>query len=278
MGRIADSLEAGLLTARAGRTGEAKGALERLLRTTRPRQTWASRHDSAIRGTMERLSKARRPSNIVLGQTTTMASVFLVDDHALVRAGFRRILEDSDEFEVIGEAGNAATAVAEITRLKPRIVLMDISLPDGSGIEATRTLHEVLPECLIVMLSQYDRVHFVEDALRAGASGYLLKTADAGELRTGLLSVLDGNRSLSPEVANRLVRGIAGSDEARLTKRESEVLKLVADGLSSKEIAVSLDISPRTAETHRANLMNKLNVGSVAELVRLAIREGFVPP
>lgn len=209
-----------------------------------------------------------------------MASVFLVDDHALVRAGFRRILEDSDEFEVVGEAGNAATAVAEITRLEPRIVLMDISLPDGSGIEATRTIHEALPECLIVMLSQYDRVHFVEDALRAGASGYLLKTADAGELRTGLLSVLDGNRSLSPEVANRLVRGIAGSgsDDARLTKRESEVLKLVAEGLSSKEIAASLDISPRTAETHRANLMSKLNVGSVAELVRLAIREGFVPP
>jgi len=209
-----------------------------------------------------------------------MASVFLVDDHGLVRAGFRRILEDSDEFDVVGEAGDAATAIEEITRLEPRIVLMDISLPDGSGIEATRTIHERLPECLIVMLSQYDRVHFVEDALRAGASGYLLKTADADELRAGLRSVLAGNRSLSPEVANRLFQGISGSgsDNPRLTKRESEVLKLVAEGLSSKEIAANLDISPRTAETHRANLMNKLNVGSVAELVRLAIREGFVPP
>ena len=212
-----------------------------------------------------------------------MASVFLVDDHALVRAGFRRILEDSEEFEVVGEAGDAKTAIAAIEQLAPRIVLMDISLPDGSGIEATRTIHEAQPECLIVMLSQYDRVHFVEDALRAGASGYLLKTADADEFRAGLRSVLEGNRSLSPEVANQLVQGLRSSGnaqggQARLTKRESEVLKLVAEGLSSKEIASSLSISPRTAETHRANLMNKLGVSSVAELVRLAIREGFVPP
>ena len=212
-----------------------------------------------------------------------MASVFLVDDHALVRAGFRRILEDSEEFEVVGEAGDAKRAIEAIERLQPRSVLMDISLPDGSGIEATQTLHEAHPDCLIVMLSQYDRVHFVEDALRAGASGYLLKTADADEFRAGLRSVLEGNRSLSPEVANQLVQGLRSSGnaqggQARLTKRESEVLKLVAEGLSSKEIASSLSISPRTAETHRANLMNKLGLGSVAELVRLAIREGFVPP
>ena len=212
-----------------------------------------------------------------------MASVFLVDDHALVRAGFRRILEDSDEFEVVGEAGDATSAIKQILELQPRIVLMDISLPDGSGIEATQEIHESHPDCLIVMLSQYDRVHFVEDALRAGAAGYLLKTADADEFRAGLRSVLDGNRSLSPEVANRLVQGIRSGGnnqdgQARLTRRENEVLKLVAEGLSSKEIAADLNISPRTAETHRANLMNKLNVGSVAELVRLAIREGFVPP
>jgi DNA-binding NarL/FixJ family response regulator len=205
--------------------------------------------------------------------------VLLVDDHALVRAGFRKIIDDCDEFEVVGEAGDAAAALESAIALQPAIVLMDISLPDGSGIEAIKSIREAVPDCRVVMLSQYDRVHYVEDALRAGATGYLLKTASAQDLTKGLHAALQGSCSLSPEVASRIVESFteAGS-KPRLTTRESEVLRLVAEGMSSKQIALELNISPRTAETHRANVMSKLGFNGIADLVRFAIREGFVAP
>ena len=204
-------------------------------------------------------------------------TVLLVDDHVLLRAGLRRILDESGEFDVVGEAGDLATALEQAAALQPALVLMDVGLPDGSGIKAIRSVQESVEGCLVVMLSQFEGRHYVEDALRAGASGYLLKTCTAEELTTGLRSALDGGLSLSPEVASRVIEGLAGSSTpVRLTTRESEVLRLVAEGLSNKAIAATLKISPRTAETHRANVMSKLGFHGVADLVRFAIREGFV--
>ncbi len=205
--------------------------------------------------------------------------VLLVDDHALVRAGLRRLLDDSGEFEVVGEAGDVATAIQGAIDLKPALVLLDVALPGGSGIEAIHSILEEVEDCRVVMLSQFEGRHYVEDALRAGASGYLLKTSTAEELTSGLHAALEGGCSLSPEVASRVIEGLTGSgSQVRLTTRENEVLRLVAEGLSSKAIATELKISPRTAETHRANVMSKLGFHGVADLVRFAIREGFVTP
>jgi DNA-binding NarL/FixJ family response regulator len=195
----------------------------------------------------------------------------------LVRTGFGRILDDSGDFQVVGEAGDAATGIELAAALQPALVLMDISLPRVSGIAAIPPIFEAAPDCRIVMLSQFEGVQFVEDALRAGASGYLLKTSTAEELTSGLRSAMQGGCSLSPEVVSRLVQGFSNNDSsARLTTRENEILRLVAEGMSSKQIAVELAISPRTAETHRGNVMSKLGFHGVADLVRFAIREGFV--
>lgn len=205
-------------------------------------------------------------------------SVLLVDDHDLVRAGFRRILEEAEQFEVVGEAGSAAAAIEAAQRHRPDLILMDLSLPDTTGIEAIASIREFHDDCRIVMLSQYDRANLIEEALEAGASGYVLKTASADELLRALEEALSGSRSLSPEAASRIVASVAGRDSSRLTTRETEVLRLVAEGMSSKQIAAELHISPRTAETHRANVMSKLGFNGVADLVRFAVREGFVAP
>lgn len=154
---------------------------------------------------------------------------------------------------------------------------MDISIPGGSGIEAIQQIRQVEANCRFVMLSQHDSAHYVEEALRAGASAYLLKTASAEQLIQALHSALEGSPGVPPEEAAHIIESFGEpAPHAHLTSREIQVLRLVAEGHSSKEIASLLDISPRTAETHRANVMSKLGFGSVADLVRFAIREGFV--
>ena len=208
--------------------------------------------------------------------------VALIDDHAIVRDGLRRMLEASGEFEVILECGDGRTAVEMILKAKPDIAIIDIWLPQLSGIEVTKRIKQELPFCKVLILSQHDRADFVEAALLEGASGYLLKSSSGSDLIAALHAIRQGKCFLSPEIAQHLVSALAHPLEKRglgrslLTAREREVLQLIAEGLSSKEVGATLGVSTRTAETHRTSLMNKLGVHKVAGLVRFAIREGYV--
>jgi DNA-binding NarL/FixJ family response regulator len=210
--------------------------------------------------------------------------VAIIEDHAIVRDGLRRLLEASGEFEVILECGDGRVAVDKLLKAKPDIAIVDIWLPQLSGIDVTKRIREDMSYCKVVILSQHDRSDFVEAALLEGASGYVLKSASGTDLLAALRAVRAGKCFLSPEIAQHLVSAFASPPEeralgrARLTAREREVLQLIAEGLSSKEVAATLGVSTRTAETHRTSLMNKLGVHKVAGLVRFAIREGFVSP
>ncbi len=210
--------------------------------------------------------------------------VAVVEDHTILRDGLRRVLEASGEFEVVAECGDGREAVEAVLRAKPDVAIVDIWLPTLSGLEVTKQLHEKLPQCKVVILSQHDRSDFVEAALRDGASGYVLKSAPATDLLAAVRAARAGKCFLSPEIAQHLVTAFSSPPEeramgqSRLTPREREVLQLIAEGLSSKEIAASLGVSTRTAETHRTSVMNKLDVHKVAGLVRFAIREGLVAP
>jgi DNA-binding NarL/FixJ family response regulator len=210
--------------------------------------------------------------------------VAIIDDHAIIRDGIRRLLEASGEFEVVCESGDGRTAVEMILRAKPDIAVVDIWLPQLSGIDVTKRVREECPSCKVVILSQHERSDFVEAALLEGAAGYVLKSASEADLLGALRVVKQGKCFLSPEIAQHLVSAFASPPEeralgrARLTAREREVLQLIAEGLSSKEIAASLGVSTRTAETHRNSLMNKLGVHKAPGLVRYAIREGLVSP
>jgi DNA-binding NarL/FixJ family response regulator len=210
--------------------------------------------------------------------------VVIVDDHAIIRDGIRRLLEVSGEFEVVGEAGDGRSAVELILRTKPDLAVVDIWLPHLSGIDVTTRVREEVPACKVVILSQHDRSDFVEAALLEGASGYVLKSARETDLLAALRVVRQGKCFLSPEIAQHLVTAFARPPEeramgrVRLTGREREVLQLIAEGLSSKEIAATLGVSTRTAETHRNALMAKVGVHKAPGLVRYAIREGLVSP
>ena len=210
--------------------------------------------------------------------------VAVVEDHTILRDGLRRVLEASGEFEVVAECGDGREAVEQLLRVKPDVAIVDIWLPTLSGLEVTKQLHAELPHCKVVILSQHDRSDFVELALREGAAGYVLKSAPATDLLAAVRAARAGKCFLSPEIAQHLVTAFSSPPEeraighSRLTAREREVLQLIAEGLSSKEIAATLGVSTRTAETHRTSVMNKLNVHKVAGLVRFAIREGLVSP
>lgn len=211
-------------------------------------------------------------------------TVVLVDDHRLVRDGFRRIIESSQEYEVVGEAADGRDAVKVVGELRPDLVVMDIWLPLLSGVEATRQIKQEFPDCKVLMLTQHETANFVEVALRGGASGYVLKTASPAEFLDALHAARSGKSALSPEIAQHVVDAFArpsgepALSYSRLTGREREVLQLIAEGHSNKEVAGQLGISTRTAEAHRANLMTKLSIHNTADLVRFAIREGLVAP
>lgn len=211
-------------------------------------------------------------------------TVVLADDHSLLRDGMRRIIEAADDFDIVAEAADGREAVEQALRLKPDLVVMDIWMPQLSGIDAARQIRQSLPACRILMVSQHGRSDFVETALKEGANGYVLKTAEEEEFLAALRAVRDGKCYLSPDIAQRIVDAFARPGEARampysvLTAREREILQLIAEGLSSKEVASQLGISTRTVEAHRNSLMNKLNIHKVAGLVRFAVREGLVAP
>ena len=206
--------------------------------------------------------------------------VLVVDDHAVVRAGLRRVLDAEPDIETVGEAANADRAVFEAMEHKPDVVLLDVVMPGKSGIEAMPALRQAAPEGKVLVLSMQDDPRYVREAFDAGASGYVLKEAADTEVVGAVRAVAAGERYLHPALGARLV---AADAEARkraeadpLSDREREVLRLLALGHTNQEIAKMLFISVRTAETHRAHIMQKLRLSSRAELVRYALSEGLL--
>ncbi|MGD0512264.1 MAG: response regulator transcription factor [Terriglobales bacterium] len=201
-------------------------------------------------------------------------SVLLVDDHSLVRRGFRRILEDARDITVVGEASDGAEAVKLAVELRPQLIVMDCALPGLSGLDATRRILEKLPETHILMLSMHSEDTWVRQAIDAGAHGYILKSAIDMELVTAIRRVAAGEIVLDPQISRTAT--LKGEGKSGLTVRELEVLKLIVAGKSNKEIATDLDLSANTVAVHRANIMDALGMHKTAELVVYAIRSGLV--
>ena len=201
-------------------------------------------------------------------------SVLLVDDHALVRRGFRRILEDEEDIVVKGEASDGDEAVRMAHHLKPDVIVMDCALPGSNGLVATRKILEHSPKALVLMLSMHSEDTWVRQSLEAGARGYMLKNALDQELVDAIRRVFAGEEVLDPQIARRT--NLKGERETGLTVRELEVLQLIVAGLSNKEIAAQLNLSANTVAVHRANIMDALGIHKTAELVVYAIRNGLV--
>lgn len=209
--------------------------------------------------------------------------VLLVDDHALVRAGMRSLLREIDGVEVVAEASDGAEALAAAERERPDVVLMDIAMKGMNGLEAAARLRERQPAAKIVILSMHTSEEYVLLALRAGAAAYLIKDSATSELELALKCVMRGETYLSPAISRQVVDGYVqrvgmGTGPDPLTPRQRDVLKRIAEGRSTKEIAFDLNLSVKTVETHRAQIMDRLGIRDVAGLVRYAMRTGLVPP
>ena len=210
--------------------------------------------------------------------------LLLVDDHAVVRTGLRMLLEGESDMEIVGEAENASEALNKISLLKPEVVLMDIGLPDMSGIDATRSIKQLAPDTAVVALTIHEDEEYFFKMLDAGASGYVPKRAAPEELITAIRVTAQGEVYLYPTLAKLLVSDYLTQSQQPnkqatldgLTPREYEVLTLLADGASNTEIAEQLSISPKTVARHRENIMGKLGLHSRAELVKYAIRKGII--
>lgn len=200
-------------------------------------------------------------------------TVLLVDDHALVRRGFRRMLEDDSEIEVLGEASDGHDAVEAAARLHPAVVVMDFALPSMNGAVATRLILKDSPQTAVLMLSMHSEASFVRTCLEAGARGYLLKNAMDLELVAAVKQVAGGARVLDPRLGAVAETAVAAP---ALSTRELEVLQLIVNGKSNKDIATVLGLSANTVAVHRANIMQSLGIHNTAELVVYAIREGLV--
>jgi two-component system response regulator NreC len=209
--------------------------------------------------------------------------LLLVDDHAVVRMGLRMLFENEPDIEILGEAGSAHEAIEKATILNPDLILMDIGLPDLSGIDATREIKKVMPKTHVVALTIHEDQEYFFKMLEAGASGYVPKRAAPEELLTAIRTAARGEVYLYPSLAKLLVKDYLGQShpqpvppENELTSREREVLLYLANGSTNDEIAAALTISSNTVERHRENIMRKLNLHSRAELVRYAIRKGII--
>jgi DNA-binding NarL/FixJ family response regulator len=195
-----------------------------------------------------------------------------VDDHALVRRGFRRLLEDEPDIEVVGEAGNGTEAISLASELQPKVVVMDYAMPGLDGVQATNEIRRQVPESQVLMLSMHADENYRRNAMEAGASGYALKTAIDVDLAAAIREVAGGGTYGLP------IDQPNGEDEHELTPRERQVLQLIAQGNSNKDIAILLGLSVNTVSVHRNNLMHKMRVHRTAELVLYAIRKGLVSP
>jgi two-component system response regulator NreC len=210
--------------------------------------------------------------------------VLLADDHTILRAGLKMMLNIQPDIEVIGEASDGKQAIAEAQRLSPDVILMDITMPECNGIEATRQVKRILPDTRVLVLTMHENEEYLFQVLRAGASGYILKEAADTELISAIRSVYAGRFYLSPSaqslmIGDYLLRVRTGEERdsySALTEREREILKLVAEGYTNNQIAEQLFISPKTVDTHRTHIMDKLNLHSRAELVKYAMRRGLL--
>jgi DNA-binding NarL/FixJ family response regulator len=208
--------------------------------------------------------------------------VMIVDDHQIVRDGLKAILHNEQGIGVIAEADNGRSALRLIKELKPDIVIMDIAMPDMNGIDATRRISSEYPDVKVLILSMHHEKRMVIEVLNAGAKGYLLKECASDELLRAIRTLLQGETYLSPKISSIVVKdlvkqqkGEAPSEIFPLSSREREVLQLLAEGKSMKEIAFTMDVSIKTVEAFRKRLMDKLKVNSIAELTKIAIREGL---
>ncbi len=206
--------------------------------------------------------------------------ILVADDHQIVRQGLRTIL-DREGFDIVGEAPDGREAVSWAVELQPDVVVLDIGMPVMTGIEAAAEIRKSVPSAKLVLLTVHTENRYVLEALRSGARGYVLKSRASGELVEAIHEVLEGRMYLSPGISQTVVEAYlqqsTGESES-LTRRELQVLQLVAEGKTTKEIAASLSVSVKTADSHRSNIMHKLNMHSVADLVRYAIRRGLVQP
>jgi DNA-binding NarL/FixJ family response regulator len=216
-----------------------------------------------------------------------MTKIFLVDDHAILRDGLKYILSAIPEFEVVGEAGDGREAISRIERLRPDIVVLDISLPSMSGVEVARQLGKFVPDTKIIILSRHDNEEYVQELLAIGVSGYILKEGAGDDLIKAINEVIQGNIYLSPRITKKVISdfmlsrtrvagGAPGDPMPLLSNREKEILKLIAEGKTGDEIASILRIAANTVKVHRMNIMQKLEVHNTVDLVKYAIRKGLI--
>ena len=211
-------------------------------------------------------------------------SVLLADDHTVVRQGLRALLEAEGDIKIVGEAANGRQAVDLAKKMLPDVVLMDLAMPVLNGLEATRQVRKNIPSAKVLVLTSYDDDEYVQQIVKAGASGYLIKQTAANDLLEALRAVQQGNNFYSPAIARRLRQRGRETTEHRpsesrandLTPRETEVLQLIAEGLPNKQIAAQLEISVKTVEKHRQQVMNKLNIHHIAGLTRYSMSKGWV--
>ena len=214
--------------------------------------------------------------------STTQIRVLLADDHKLVRAGIRSLLENLPEVEVVAEASDGREAIRLVEQNEPQIVLMDLAMPGLNGLEATRYLTRTFPEVRVLILSIYADEEHVYQALRAGAAGYLLKGAATEELELAIRSVGRGETYLSPPVSKPVIMeyirrtNVGMTSREQLSPRQAQILKLIAEGMTTKQVAMELEISVKTVESHRAALMMRVGVRDVAGLVRYAVKVGLI--
>jgi DNA-binding NarL/FixJ family response regulator len=218
------------------------------------------------------------------GRNPNPIKVFLVDDHQVLLEGLVRLIHNHPSMKVVGTARDGRAALRQIPALRPDVVLMDISMPNLNGVEATRLISQSSPDTKILVLSMHDNEEFLRRVLKAGASGYLLKDATADELFLAIEEAHQGNSYLSPSLSRKLIKEYLGTPDGTsvetlgppLTGREREVLQLLSEGNSNQVIATSLHLSPSTVATHRKKIMKKLNVHRITDLVRYAIRNGII--